>query len=97
MVTDADSYGLQGKFTECLMEATGYGKAVVNPKEFVAGINKTFDDWEELKHNNIMNYRDHAHASLVTGTMSPMPAAGTSWLENKWEDDIAFYKNMHKA
>jgi len=97
MVTDADSYGLQGKYTECLMEATGYGKATVNPKEFVAGINKTFDDWEELKHNNIMNYRDHAHASLVTGTMSPKPAAGTSWLGNKWEDDIAFYKNMHKA
>lgn len=96
MATDADMYGLQGKFTECLMEVTGYGKDAVNPKAFTAGINKTFDDWEELKHHNIMNYRDHAHASLVTGTMSPKPSADKAWLNNKWEDDIEFYKNMHK-
>jgi len=28
------------------MEATGYGKEMVNPREFTLGINKTFQAWE---------------------------------------------------
>lgn len=90
--TDRHAYELQGKYTECLMEATGYGKDAINPGKFVEGINKTFDDWEDLKHNDIMNYRNGVHASLVTGTMSPKPK--TSWLENKWEDDVEFFMGL---
>lgn len=97
MVTHHDMWSLQGKYTECLMVATGYGTAHVDPLKFVNGIDKTFKDWDDLKHVNIMSYRDHAHASLVTGTMSPKPSADKTWLNNKWEDDIDFYKNMHKA
>ena len=90
--TDRHAYELQGKLTECLMEATGYGKDAINPKKFVEGINKTFDDWEELKHHDIMGYRNNAHASLITGTMSPKPKS--SWLDNKWEDDVEFFLNL---
>jgi trimethylamine monooxygenase len=96
MVTVNEMFRLQGKYTECMMQATGYGMAQVDPLKFTDGINKTFDDWAALKLNNIMSYRDHAHASLVTGTMSPKPNADKVWLNNKWEDDIEFYKNMHK-
>lgn len=96
MVTDNDMFSMQGKYTEVLMKATGYGCAHVDPLKFVVGINKTFDDWEHNKHINIMSYRDHAHASLVTGTMSPKPIVSKTWINNQWEDDVEFFKNMHK-
>jgi len=78
------------------MNATGYGKKAVDPLKFVHGINQTFEDWELMKHKNIMGYRNYAHKSLVTQTMSPMPGHNKSWIQNKWQDDLAFYKNMHK-
>lgn len=78
------------------MNVTGYGKDHVDPLKFVEGINKTFDDWEDLKHADIMTYRNYAHASLVTGTMSPKPAESKSWLSNKWEDDVKFFMSLHK-
>lgn len=79
------------------MNVTGYGKEHVDPLKFVDGINKTFDDWEELKHANIMTYRNHGHASLVTGNMSPKPHESKDWVSNKQQDDVAFFKNLHKA
>jgi len=94
MKTDRDSYEIQGKYTECLMDMTGYGKSVINPAKFCEGINKTFDDWEELKHHDIMGYRNNSHASLITGNMAPKPK--TNWLDNKWDDSIEFFKNLHK-
>jgi trimethylamine monooxygenase len=87
---------LQGKYSECLMEATGYGKENVNPRDFTLGINKTFQAWEAQKKQDIMSFRDHSYASLVTGTMSPKPSSDATWLANKWDDDIAFYLQMHK-
>jgi len=56
------------------MKITGYGQGCVKPDKFTEGINKIFDDWENLKHDDIMTYRNHSHASVVTGTMSPKPA-----------------------
>merc|ERR1712226_1773050 len=38
MTTDRHSYELQGLYTECLMNMTGYGADVINPKKFVDGI-----------------------------------------------------------
>lgn len=74
------------------MEATGYGKEHCNPAKFVEGINKTFDDWEDLKHHDIMSYRNGVHASLITGIKSPVPKQ--SWLESKWDDSLEFYMNL---
>lgn len=96
LTTDRSCYELQGKVTECWMVVTGYAKADVDAGKFIDGINKAFDDWEDLKHKDIMTYRNFAHASLVTNNMSPVPAANKDWLSNKWEDDIDFYKNLHK-
>ena len=92
VTTDRLGYELQGKYTECLMEATGYGKSAVSPGKFVDGINKVFDDWEELKHHDIMSYRNGVHASLVTGNVSPKPKQ--SWLDSKWEDSVEFYLQL---
>lgn len=78
------------------MLAGGYGIDCVKADAFIAAITKQFDDWEEIKHGDIMGYRDNAHTSPVTGNKAPMPNKDKPWLKNKERDDLDFYLNIHK-
>ena len=63
----------QGDYVQELIDATDY------PSFDVAGVNRTFVEWEHHKMDNIMSFRNNAYRSLMTGTMSP--AHHTPWLE----------------
>lgn len=63
----------QGDYVQALLERTDY------PSFDVEGVNRTFMEWEHHKHDDIMNYRNNAYRSLMTGNMQPVHH--TPWLE----------------
>jgi trimethylamine monooxygenase len=96
LVTPAEMYHLQGKHNECLMVESGYGTDCVDVAKFIATITKQFDDWEDIKHGDIMGYRNNAHTSPVTFNKAPMPNPEKPWIDNRERDDLDFYLNIHK-
>ena len=56
-----------------LIDATDY------PSFDIEGVNKMFMEWEHHKHDDIMNFRDNAYRSVMTGTMAPKHH--TPWME----------------
>ena len=95
VASTTDGQILQGKFTECMMVATGYAKEFIEPAKFTAHICQNFYEWEQNKKVNIMTFRDVPHVSGVTGNTAPKPAQGKEWLKNV-EDTTDFYKSLHK-
>ena len=71
-----DDYGaidFQGDYTQDLVDQTDY------PDFNTPLVNKMFKDWKKHKKQSIIGYRDHGHASPLTGTVAPVHH--TSWVE----------------
>ncbi|HCH32241.1 MAG TPA: potassium transporter [Oceanospirillaceae bacterium] len=71
--TDSDMIWYQGDYTQDLIDATDY------PNFDIAGVNRTFEEWEGHKHNDIMGFRNKSFKSLISGTQSP--PHHTPWLD----------------
>mmetsp|Transcript_62350 Transcript_62350/g.91393 ORF Transcript_62350/g.91393 Transcript_62350/m.91393 type:complete len:144 (-) Transcript_62350:64-495(-) len=56
----------------------------------IEGCVKLFLEWKHNKHTDIMDFRNHAHRSLKTGTMAPIHH--TPWL-HALDDSMACYLN----
>lgn len=80
--TDEDMIRFQGDYVQELIADTDY------PDFDVEGVNQTFIEWEHHKHADIMGYRNHAHRSLITGTMQPKHP--TEWL-SAMDDSLEGY------
>ena len=63
----------QADYMRDLLKATDY------PPYDLAATVDAFKTWAKNRDENIMTYRDHAHASAVTGGMAPRHAA--SWID----------------
>ena len=85
--TDEANMRFQGDYTRRLMEMTDY------PEFDIEGMIQAFLVWEHNKHHDIMSFRDHAHKSLMTGTMAPVHH--TPWLK-EMDDSIDNYVNGKK-
>lgn len=70
---DEQMIWFQGDYVKELLAETDY------PDFDVEGINRTFMEWENHKHGDIMGYRNHSYRSLMTGNMQPVHH--TPWLE----------------
>jgi trimethylamine monooxygenase len=63
------------------------------PNFDIEGVVQTFMEWEHNKHHGIMTFRDHAHKSLMTGTLAPVHH--TPWLK-AFDDSIESYVDGNK-
>ncbi len=70
---DEQMIWFQGDYTQALIDQTDY------PSFDIEGVNKTFMEWEHHKHENIMEFRNNAYRSLITGSQSPVHH--TPWME----------------
>ncbi len=70
---DEQMIWFQGDYVKELISETDY------PSFDVEGVNKTFMEWEHQKHEDIMDFRNHAYRSLITGNMQPVHH--TPWME----------------
>ena len=61
----SDMIDFQADYMRDLMQATDY------PSFDFAGTVETFKAWAQNRDRDIVTYRDHAHASAVTGRMAP--------------------------
>ena len=77
-------YEFQGSYILHLIEQTDY------PTFDIDGVNRTFLEWKNHKKENIMTFRDHSYASLMTGTMAP--PHHTPWLD-ALDDSMEAYLN----
>jgi trimethylamine monooxygenase len=84
---DHDMIWFQGDYTAHLIEMTDY------PMFDIEGVNKTFEEWEHDKADDIMGYRNKSYRSLMTGNMSP--AHHTPWLE-ELDDSLEAYLQIEK-
>jgi trimethylamine monooxygenase len=83
--TDEEMIWFQGDNTKELIEATDY------PNFDIEGVNKTFMEWENHKHEDIMGFRNNSYRSLMTGTMSPKHH--TPWVEEMDDTMEAYLRN----
>lgn len=70
---DEQMIRFQGDNVRDLLAQTDY------PDFDVDGMDETFIEWEHHKQEDIMGYRNHAHKSLITGTMQPKHH--TEWMK----------------
>jgi len=82
LADDEQMIWFQGDYVQELIDATDY------PTFDVEGVNQTFMEWEHHKHEDIMGFRNHSYASLMTGTMSP--PHHTPWLQ-ELDDSLEAY------
>lgn len=71
--TAEEMYTYQGDYIQGLIDATDY------PSFDIPAVNQAFLEWKHHKKENIMTFRDHAYASIMTGTMSPKHH--TPWID----------------
>lgn len=83
--TDEDMIWFQGDYVQELISQTDY------PTFDVEGVNKAFMDWEHNKHDDIMGFRNKAHASLITKSQSPVHH--TPWAEAMDDSMTEYLKN----
>jgi trimethylamine monooxygenase len=86
--SDEQMIRFQGDYIKSLIEQTDY------PSFDIEGVNQTFLQWEQHKHNDILTFRDHSYRSLMTGTQAP--AHHTPWLE-ALDDSLDAYLNAPSA
>jgi Predicted flavoprotein involved in K+ transport len=79
---DHDMIWFQGDYTKELIGLTDY------PMFDIDGVNRTFEEWEHHKEEDIMGYRNKSYRSLMTGTMSP--PHHTPWME-ELDDSLEAY------
>jgi trimethylamine monooxygenase len=80
-----DSYGAiayQGAYVQELIDLTDY------PSFDIPGSNEAFYQWKKHKMKNIMEFRDNAYRSVMTGTMAPLHH--TPW-KDALEDSMESY------
>ena len=70
---DEQMIWFQGDYVQELIAETDY------PNFDVAGVNRTFVEWEHHKNEDIMGFRNNAYRSLMTGNMQAVHH--TPWLE----------------
>lgn len=70
---DEANFSWQGEYIKGLIAETDY------PHFDIDKVNKTFLAWEHNKHHAIMNFRDHAHDSVMTGNTASVHH--TPWLD----------------
>jgi trimethylamine monooxygenase len=80
--TDEDMIRFQGDYTQQLIDQTDY------PSFDIEGVNQAFLAWEHHKHDDIMGFRNKAHASLITKSQSPVHH--TPWVE-AMDDSMKVY------
>ncbi len=68
-----DMIDFQADYIKELADLTDY------PRLDIAGTAEIFKTWARQREADIVTYRDHAHASVVTGRMAPLPA--TPWMQ----------------
>ena len=73
LADDEQMIWFQGDYVQELISETDY------PNFDVAGVNRTFVEWEHHKHEDIMGFRNNAYRSLMTGNMQAVHH--TPWLE----------------
>ena len=71
--TAEEMYTYQGDYIQSLIDETDY------PSFDIPAVNQAFLEWKHHKKENIMTFRDHAYASIMTGTMSPKHH--TPWID----------------
>jgi trimethylamine monooxygenase len=71
--TAEEMYTYQGDYIQGLINETDY------PSFDIPAVNQAFLEWKHHKKENIMTFRDHAYASIMTGTMSPKHH--TPWID----------------
>lgn len=74
----------QGDYVKDLVACTDY------PTFDVDAVNELFVKWKLHKHEDIMNYRDQAYQSVITGNMQPKHH--TRWI-TALDDSMASYLN----
>ena len=84
--SDEDMIVFQGDYVKSLIDETDY------PSFDIDGVNKTFQEWEHHKHDDIMAFRNHSYRSLMTGTMAP--SHHTPWL-HAMDDSLEAYLATH--
>ncbi len=82
---DEQMIWFQGDYVQELIAETDY------PDFDVAGVNKTFVEWEHHKHEDIMGFRNNAYRSLMTGNMQA--SHHTPWLEALDDSMESYLKN----
>ena len=78
-----DAIHYQGDYVKELIAETDY------PSFDVEGACQAFYDWKQHKKDGIMTFRDHAYASVITGSMAPLHH--TAWkdaLEDSMESHL---------
>jgi trimethylamine monooxygenase len=85
--TDEALIRYQADYVRRLVSMTDYGMFDID------GVVSVFLDWEHHKHEDIMTFRDRAHRSVKTGTMSPVHH--TTWLEER-NDGIENYVTANR-
>lgn len=83
--TDEDMIRFQGDYTQQLIDQTDY------PSFDIEGVNQAFLEWEHHKHEDIMGFRNKAHASLITKSQSPVHH--TPWVEAMDDSMKVYLKN----
>jgi len=78
----------QGNYTKDVMGMTDY------PNFDTDAMNKCFMDWETIKHENAMTYRDTSHKSLITGTQGVL--MNKPWFTNYVDDLEGFLADFRK-
>ncbi|OQM76209.1 NAD(P)-binding domain-containing protein [Manganibacter manganicus] len=63
---DHDAIEYQGSYVKELIAETDY------PSFDVDGANEAFFEWKKHKKQGIMEFRNHAYKSVITGTMAPL-------------------------
>ena len=77
-----DAIHYQGDYVKELIAETDY------PSFDVEGACQAFYDWKQHKKDGIMTFRDHAYASVITGSMAPLHH--TAW-KDALEDSMESY------
>ena len=77
-----DAIHYQGDYVKELIAETDY------PSFDVEGACQAFYDWKQHKKDGIMTFRDHAYASVITGSMAPLHH--TVW-KDALEDSMESY------
>jgi trimethylamine monooxygenase len=69
-----DMIEFQADYISDLLSLTDY------PQLDIARTAEIFKAWAQQRDADIVTYRDHAHPSVVTGGMAPLPA--TPWMQS---------------
>ncbi|WP_315926518.1 NAD(P)/FAD-dependent oxidoreductase [Mesorhizobium sp. SP-1A] len=85
---DYEAIKYQGDYVKELISETDY------PSFDVDGANQAFFEWKKHKKAGIMEFRNHAYRSVITGTMAPLHH--TPW-KDALDDSLESYLQIEKT